>query len=85
MSREGTERGSKRESQAGSTLSDAEPDAGLESMNPEITTEQKVRAGRLTDWATQVPQNRDILKAHPISIQATGPGRTKKGNTLPGL
>ena len=49
MSREGTERGSKRESQAGSTLSDAEPDAGLESMNPEITTEQKVRAGRLTD------------------------------------
>ena len=50
------EREGDTESEAGCRLWDVstEPDAGLEPANREIMTQAEV--GRLTDWATQVPQ-----------------------------
>ena len=53
----GEEREGDTESEAGSRLRaiSPEPDAGLELMDHEIMTWAEV--GRLTDWATQVPQN----------------------------
>ena len=55
-SRRGAEREGDTESEADSRLRavSAEPDAGLELTNREIMT--WVEVGRLTDWATQVPQ-----------------------------
>ena len=49
------------ESQAGSSLwaVSTAPDVGLKLMNCEIMTWAEV--SRLTDWATQVPQNRHNL------------------------
>ena len=56
MSRGGAERGGVTESEAGSRLwgVSTEPDAGLELTECEIMTWAEV--GRLTDWATQAPQ-----------------------------
>ena len=56
------------ESEAGSRLwaVSTEPDAGLELTNREIMTWAK--AGRLTDWATQAPQNFIDLKKTAFSF-----------------
>ena len=57
MSGGGAEREGDTESEAGSTLQavSTEPDAGLQLTDREIITWAEVI--RLTDWATQVPQN----------------------------
>ena len=57
----GAEREGDTESKAGSRFwaVSTEPDVGVELMNREIMT--WAEAGRLTDWATQVPQERNIL------------------------
>ena len=56
----GAEREGNTESEAGSRLwaISPEPDAGLEPADREIVTWAEV--GRLTDWATQVPQAVDF-------------------------
>ena len=58
MRETGAEREGDTESEAGSRLwaISTEPNAGLEPMNYEIMTWAEV--GRLTDWATQVPQDK---------------------------
>ena len=57
----GSEREGDTESEAGSRLwaVSTEPDMGLKLMDCEIMTWAEV--GCLTDWATQAPQNEDIL------------------------
>ena len=61
MSRGGAERGGDRESEAGYKLwaVSTEPDVGPELTNHEIMSCAEVR--RLTDWATQVPQDLEII------------------------
>ena len=61
MSRGGAEKGGDTELEAGSRLwaVSIEPDTGFEPTNREIMTWTEV--GRLTDWATQVPQGLLIL------------------------
>ena len=57
MNRGGSEEEGDIESETGSRLwaVSKEPDAGLEPTDREIMTWAEV--GRLTDWATQAPQN----------------------------
>ena len=59
MSRGGTEREGPTESEADSRLwaVSTEPDAGLKLMDCEFMTWAEV--GRLTDWATQAPQDKE--------------------------
>ena len=67
MSGGGAEREGDTESEAGPRLwaGSTEPDTGLERTNREIMTWAKV--GRLTDWATQVPQIFTVFKdCYPI-------------------
>ena len=57
----GAEREGDTESEAGSRLwaVSTEPNAGLKPTNREIMTWAEV--GRLTDWATQVPQGHNFV------------------------
>ena len=66
----GSEREGDTESEAGSRLwAVTEPDAGLELTDREIMTWAEV--GRLTDWATQVPDMPSLTMSPHASLRHT--------------
>ena len=56
----------------------AEPSVGLDLMTLKLWPELKSRAGRLTDWATQEPQDFTFSSQNRIQIKSNSLKKIKK-------